>query len=202
MSKSVNSDNTDFSDLNNNCFNESIYSDNTDFGDCSNESVNSDNTDPDLNKCLENDSKADMFNILALNCCGLKNKLQYPEFQELLSANDSICLVESKTDDTDEILLPGYIFKMKNRKTFACRKSGGIVLGYREKFEGDIEVIETENKFVLWCKISSKLMKLNTDLLLGIVYIPPEYSHYSSPDAFSQIENEYLEFTEKLKIFV
>jgi hypothetical protein len=39
---------------------------------------------------------------------------------------------------------------MKNRKTFACRKSGGIVLGYREKFEGDIEVIETENKFVLF----------------------------------------------------
>jgi hypothetical protein len=44
---------------------------------------------------------------LALNCCGLKNKLQYPEFQELLSANDIICLVESKTDDTYEIMLPG-----------------------------------------------------------------------------------------------
>jgi hypothetical protein len=41
-----------------------------------------------------------MFNVLALNCCGLKNKLQYPKFQELLSANDIICLVESKTDDT------------------------------------------------------------------------------------------------------
>ena len=47
MSKRVNSDNTDFSDLNNNCFNESIYSDNTDFGECSNESVNSESTDPD-----------------------------------------------------------------------------------------------------------------------------------------------------------
>jgi hypothetical protein len=65
---------------------------------------------------------------------------------------------------------------MKNRKKIVCRKSGGIVLGYREKFEGDIEVIESENKFVLWCKISSKLMKLNSDQLLGIVYIPPEYS--------------------------
>ena len=54
---------------------------------------------------------------------------------------------------------------MKNRKAFACRKSGGIVLGYREKFAGDIEVIETANKFVLWCKISSKLMNLNSDLL-------------------------------------
>jgi hypothetical protein len=53
-----------------------------------------------------------MFNVLALNCCGLKNKLQYPEFQERLSANDILCLVESKTDDTDETLLPGYIFKM------------------------------------------------------------------------------------------
>ena len=42
-------------------------------------------------------------------------------------------------------------------------------------------------------------MKLNSDLLLGIVYIPPEYSRYSSPDTFSQIENEYLEFTEKFK---
>jgi hypothetical protein len=42
-------------------------------------------------------------------------------------------------------------------------------------------------------------MKLNSDLLLGIVYIPPEYSRYSSRDAFSQIENEYLEFTEKIK---
>ena len=42
-------------------------------------------------------------------------------------------------------------------------------------------------------------MKLNSDLLLGIVYILPEYSRYSSTDAFSQIENEYLEFTEKYK---
>jgi hypothetical protein len=59
-----------------------------------------------------------VFNVLALNCCGLKNKLQYLEFQELLSANDIICLVESKTDYTDEILLPGYILKMRNRKYF------------------------------------------------------------------------------------
>ena len=110
LSKSVNSDKTDFSDLNNNCFNESIYSDNTDFGECSNDSVNSDNTDSDLNKCLENDSKADMFNVFVLSCCGLKNKLQYPEFQELLSVNDIICLIESKTGDTDDFFCCQVIF--------------------------------------------------------------------------------------------
>jgi hypothetical protein len=76
--------------------------------------------------------------ILMIFCTTIQT---YFQFQLLLYhpqtfLNDITCLVESKTDDTDEILLPGYIFKMKNRKTFACQKSGGIVLGYREKFEG------------------------------------------------------------------
>jgi hypothetical protein len=42
---------------------------------------------------------------------------------------------------------------MKNRKAFSCRKSGGIVLGYREKLAGDIEVIETANKLFLKFRI-------------------------------------------------
>jgi hypothetical protein len=69
---------------------------------------------------------------------GMNNEVILVEYT-LYLANDIICLVESKTDDTDEIVLPGYIFKMKNRKTFACRKSGGIVLGYREKFDNNSE---------------------------------------------------------------
>jgi hypothetical protein len=32
--------------------------------------------------------------------------------------------VESKTDDLDEIVLPGFLIKMKNRKSFSNRKSG------------------------------------------------------------------------------
>jgi hypothetical protein len=34
---------------------------------------------------------------------------------------------KSKTDDRDEIKLPGYIFKLKNRKKIAKVKSGGIL---------------------------------------------------------------------------
>ena len=33
---------------------------------------------------------------------------------------------------------------------------------------------------------------LDEDVIFGIVYIPPEYTVYSSIDAFSEIENEYL----------
>jgi hypothetical protein len=43
--------------------------------------------------------------------------------------------VESKTDDLDEIVLPGFLIKMKNRKSFSNRKSGGIVLGFKEEYD-------------------------------------------------------------------
>ena len=34
-------------------------------------------------------------------------------------------------------------------------------------------------------------------MLFGIVYIPPEYSPYTSLDAFSQIENEFLSLSSR-----
>jgi hypothetical protein len=69
----------------------------------------------------------DSLNILSLNCCGIKKRLQYPEFENFVRNHDIICLVESKTDDRDEIKLSGYIFKLKNRKKIAKVKSGGIL---------------------------------------------------------------------------
>jgi hypothetical protein len=45
-----------------------------------------------------------MINI-SVNCCGLENKLHYPEFENL--AENIVCLVETKTDDMGEIKLPG-----------------------------------------------------------------------------------------------
>ena len=40
--------------------------------------------------------------------------------------------VETKTDDVDEIDLPGFIIKMKNRFQFRRVKSGGIIVGFRK----------------------------------------------------------------------
>jgi NADPH-dependent 7-cyano-7-deazaguanine reductase QueF len=43
---------------------------------------------------------------------------------------DVLCLVETKTDDLDEIIIPVFITKFKNRKAFANRKSEGIMLDF------------------------------------------------------------------------
>ena len=124
-----------------------------------------------------------------MNCCGVKLRLQYPEFCELIKKNDIVCLQETKTDDIDKIDLEGYTFKMKNRKKIG-RKSGGIILGYKDHLENYIEPLETESNYIFWFKVSSKLFNLSDDLIFGIVYIPPEDSSYLSPDAFDQVENE------------
>lgn len=53
--------------------------------------------------------------ILSLNCCGIKKKLNYSEFQELVNEHDIVCLQETKTDDLDVIEIDGYKIEMKNR---------------------------------------------------------------------------------------
>ena len=81
-----------------------------------------------------------MLNILYVKCCGLVNKVHFPEFENLIEKHNIVCFVETKTDDMDEIKLPGYKFHMKNRKTNNRVKSGGIIIGYQEQLHKNIEV--------------------------------------------------------------
>jgi hypothetical protein len=60
-------------------------------------------------------SNDNLLRIVYLNCCGIKTKLQYPEFRNLIQSYDIVGFVETKTDDIDKITLPGYKFVMKNR---------------------------------------------------------------------------------------
>ena len=54
-----------------------------------------------------NDSNNNCINLLSLNCCGIKSRLQYPEFQNMIRNHDILCFVETKTDDLDVINFPG-----------------------------------------------------------------------------------------------
>ena len=81
---------------------------------------------------------------------------------------------------------------MKNRRTFAKVKSGGIIIAYKTEISDKIQLIATESIFVLWFKIASTYLNLEEDIVVGVVYIPPENTSYSSPGSFIQIENEYI----------
>jgi hypothetical protein len=60
-------------------------------------------------------------------------------------------------------------------------------------------LLDIESKYVLWFKVSSKLVNLNEDVIFGNVYIPPEGSPYFPPDTFDQIENEIRTFSQNYK---
>ena len=132
--------------------------------------------------------------ILTLNVCGLSRRCKYPEFLEFIQTFDVLCLVETKTDDVDQIDLPEFEIHMKNRFTYRKVRSGGIVLAFKNYLSQDIDLINSESQYVLWFKISKNVLQLNHDVLCGIVYIPPESSKYCIGDPFNELEQEYLNF--------
>ncbi|CAG2186250.1 unnamed protein product [Mytilus edulis] len=152
------------------------------------------NSDKIGNTHLKDRSARGELKFSFLNICGLKSKSLAPEFSELVINNDISIFVETKTDKLDIISLPnGYSCFSKHRSKFK-RKSGGIVIIYKSELEKFLTFLKTNSEFVQWIQFSKDL--LNDNVLMGCVYIPPEGSKYSSVDAFTEIENEFLHLSE------
>ena len=130
------------------------------------------------------------------------SKIEYPDFVDVVSKYDFLCFVESKTDDLDTPCLPEFMFKMKNRHPLGKRKSGGIVLATKEKYSDYVSVIENDSKYVLWFKIDKTLTDMKTDMIFGIVYIPPENSKYCCSDPYGKIEREFLNLSKNEKVVI
>ena len=79
--------------------------------------------------------------------------LRYPEFNELIKKyNIYIGLTETKTDDTDNIQLPGNVTYMKNRQKLTYIRSGGIILEVKDVIVQHVTIINTDAKYVVWFK--------------------------------------------------
>ena len=56
------------------------------------------------------DNVNSVLNIIGLNCCGIKKRLNYLEFEQMIRKYDIICLVETRTDDIGIVKLEGMKF--------------------------------------------------------------------------------------------
>ena len=52
--------------------------------------------------------------------------------------------------------------------------------------------IHSDSEFVQWVEILNDISDKSKNVLLGCVYIPPEFSPYSSDEAFLQLEDELI----------
>lgn len=107
--------------------------------------------------------------------------------------------METKTDDSDVIQIPGYSTFLKNRTKLVKIRSGGIGLLVKDALLKYITAVHTNCEYVLWFKISYLLFNSDEDVYCGILYISPKSSKYSSPDCYLEVEQELHDITKDSK---
>lgn len=128
--------------------------------------------------------------LASLNVCGIKRRLCYPDFLDLINDFDIMCLVDTKLDDTDVISVPGYSMISQHRQQTFIRKSGGIAVLFKNKFKHTIYQIKMNCDYILWVKLDKLIFNTDEDVLLGILYIPPTQSRFLNDDEYLTLETE------------
>ena len=133
--------------------------------------------------------------FLSINTCGLKSKLRFPEFTDMINSYDIIGVQETKLDDLDSIHIPGYEIVCKHRKKISRYRSGGLAIIVKASIFPYISVHENDSNLVQWISISKRLTHLESDIICGNVYIPPYGSKYAHEDPYLEIQTEYSNFS-------
>ena len=154
-----------------------------------NNSISSDNTLSDKACNLKTYSLKNI-SIASLNVCGLKRRLEYPEFQELVNNFEVFCVSESKLDKHDIISLKGYTYVSQIRKQRYLRKSGGIGIFIKNELYRYVSVIDSDSDYILWIKFDKLLFGTPEDVVLGAVYLPPGDSRFNTQDELDLFEVE------------
>lgn len=89
----------------------------------------------------------------SVNVCGLKRRLDYPEFVNTICKYDILCFTETKLDSTDVVSVPGYNFLSQHRKQNYIRKSGGIGVLYKSELSSNVTILDTESDYIFWIRV-------------------------------------------------
>ena len=129
---------------------------------------------------------------MTLNVCGLKNRCIIPDFINYLQSFDIIGLQETKLSEIDHIEIESFKIFTKNRKAKSRVSSGDIAIAVHKSLLDYITPIETDSQLVFWFKLSNNFTKTVSDILCGVVYIPPENTRYACNDPYIEIQNEFV----------
>ena len=80
----------------------------------------------------------------------------------------------------------------KPRKNFT-RLSGGIAIGFKHHLVPYVKIVKTDCEYVMWAIIDKSFLHTDENLILGVCYVSPENSNYSSISAFDEIEADIIE---------
>ena len=138
--------------------------------------------------------------IQMINVCGLRGKLDIPEFRDNLKVYDISLLCETKLDECDEDYILSFITPLKlkaffkQRKTLTAWRSGGLCILYKESLDKYISYCNSSSKLVQWILISKVLTGSDKDVLIGNTYVPPEGTKYQSLTPFQDLQEDIQKF--------
>ena len=117
--------------------------------------------------------------IGAVNCHGMKEKIEYPELYNLIKNHDifGVCETWLNKKEALEIDVDGYKFYHIARKTKTEFSRGGIGYFVKNEIRKHVKFLENiSNENFIWCKIDKNHTSYNEDLYICMSYIPPKDS--------------------------
>ena len=136
--------------------------------------------------------------VSALNICGLRSKLKYPDVQDYNNNFGMGGISETKLQSYDEVECYTFYSKPRSKCT---QSSGGIGIFVRNNLVNYIKIIHGKSECVLWCKMTDT-NDYDCLLLLGTVYIPPDGSKYANDDNFEVICHDLIDLSNNLPIYL
>ena len=133
-------------------------------------------------------------NIGALNCQGLRDKIDYPEVADLISTCDIFGVSESWLGENDKncINVDNYTFYPLNRKKKKGEKGrprGGIGIFVKNELQDVVKIrYDLSDENIIWCKINKTGFGYRDDVYIGFVYFPPESCSKKNENHFKKLE--------------
>ena len=142
------------------------------------------------------------FCIGFLNVCGLKRRIQCPEFLTFIKNHKILCFAETKLDSHDIISIDGYTYFNQPRRQSYIRKSGGLGFLVHDSIAKYVKRINTESDYIACLSLSRQYHHYEQDIILASVYIPPQQSRFFNQDEFELFERDIMSLRSQHDLFL
>ena len=128
------------------------------------------------------------------------NKLHDEEVLDLFKKNDIICLSELHSGEDKVLEIPEFKnFKLcRGLNTSINRHFGGLAVYYKQQLRPGIKFLPNRTSDFIWLQLCKNFFKLEKDVFICMLYIPPEYSSYykaRNVNILEMIEEDIIKFS-------
>ena len=117
---------------------------------------------------------------------GTDNTKKFEESEKILNILlINICGLKSKQDDLDSTHINNFKLINNNRK-YRKKASGGVAVFVHNSISSYVTEMDIQFKDTLWISMSKTFQ--GKQLVIGVIYNPPEGSPYADPTVFDFIE--------------